>query len=68
MNVQIRQDLLDEGIEFVPTCDEYNEYVSAEQVAKSKFIECDDEGLVKLELVSGKIVTIYSIDLDFQEK
>lgn len=68
MTVQIRQDLISEGIEFVATCDDYNEYVSAEQIAKAKFIDCDEEGFVKLELASGKIVTVYSIDLEMNQQ
>lgn len=67
MRVQVRQELIDDGIEFVPSLDDYNEYVSAENIEQATFLDCDDEGCVTLELSSGKVVTVYSIDLEFYE-
>jgi hypothetical protein len=63
MFIQIRQDLIEEGIEFIQTYD--NMFISQKEIQSSTFLSCNDDGLVSLELTDGEIVHIDSIDIDF---
>lgn len=63
MFVQIRQDLINEGIEWVSTCD--GDMVSANQIRQSRFIDCTEDGIVSLESPSGELYFVDSIELDY---
>lgn len=64
MFVQIRQDLINDGIEFIQACDTNNFY-SAKQIAESKYLGCDDCGIVSIELPNGEITSVDSMDLEY---
>ena len=64
--VKMRSDLIEEGYDSIPCWDwNINEEVSASDVESSKFIDCSDDGEVALQLRDGRIVTVYSIDLEY---
>jgi hypothetical protein len=64
MLLQIRQDLLDEGIEFIQSC-ESSSFYSAREIAQSRFISCDDSGIVTIELPNGELTVVDSMDLEY---
>jgi len=60
----MRSDLVESGIEFLPTY-EQNMFLSASQIENSKFISCDDDGVVTLQLFDGQTQLVDSIDLEY---
>jgi hypothetical protein len=66
MFVQIRQDLLHDGIEWIATCD--GNMVSANQVRQSRFISCTDDGIVSLESPAGELFFVDSIDVEYEHE
>jgi len=62
--IRIRQELLDDGIEFIQSC-ESSSFFSAREIAQSKFISCDDSGIVTIELPNGDLTVVDSIDLEY---
>jgi hypothetical protein len=64
MFLQIRQDLLDDGIEFIQSCISSSFY-SAREISQSRFISCDDSGIVTIELPNGELTVVDSMDLEY---
>ena len=62
--VKMRSDLIEDGYDSI-ICEDSDEELSASDVENSKFIDDSDDGFVTLQLRDGRIVTVYSIDLEY---
>jgi hypothetical protein len=65
VKVSIREDLISEGLD-IPDVKK-GRYYGSEDIKGAKLIKCSVDGIVKLELKSGKKATVYSIDLDYSK-
>jgi len=63
MTIQIRQDLVDEGVEFIQTYD--NRFLSQKEIQSSTYLSTTDDGIVSIELANGDLIQIDSVDVDF---
>jgi hypothetical protein len=63
MTIQIRQDLVDEGVEFIQTYD--NRFLSQKEIQSSTYLSTTDDGIVSIELANGDVIQIDSVDVDF---
>lgn len=66
MFVQVREDLLHDGIEWISTCD--GDMVSANQIKQSRFVGCTEDGIVSLESPTGDLFFVDSIDLEYHNE
>ena len=65
IQVSIREDLIKEGLD-IPDVHK-GLYYGPEDIKGAKLIKCSLNGIVKLQLKSGKKATVYSIDLDYSK-
>ena len=65
--IKIRQDLVEEGVEYIPTY-EPNVFLSSSQLNQAELISCDDDGVLTVKLITGKTCMVDSIDFEYENE
>lgn len=65
MIVRMREDLKE--LDVLIPCVKGNKHFSSEEIEGAELIDQTDSGEATVRLATGKTITLYSIDLDFDE-